>query len=480
VVAGVLWFLNYQNSRLINEKLRIIEKKDDLLNAVLEARRYEKNYFLTQDQSHLNEALMFIQRAQAKLRDIITQHAAYTVSSNLDQTLEHLDNYSQSLAMLAGIRGDALATQASGSFAGNISKADETRMLGQKITGEMEKMVKAERRYINRLLRDTKIYHFSALGGLVILSVFILVFFFFNVNRPLKTLEKAIREISSGHYENIPKVSAGLEFESLVSSLNLMIDKLNRRSHELIQTKKLASLGTLTSGVAHELNNPLNNISTSLQILIEEVADGDLEYKRDLLTGAEKEVERARDIVRALLEFSRQHAFSIKPVSIKSLVADTLKLIRGDLPANITLAVEIESEIHASLDFRRMQQVLLNLMLNGIQAMENGGTLTISAFRRTADEFCFQVSDTGSGIAPEHLNKIFDPFFSTREGRRKSDSDTYSRAGILSQEGTGLGLAICHGIIQKHGGDITVNSEPGKGTTFTVCLPIGSSHEPTV
>lgn len=199
----------------------------------------------------------------------------------------------------------------------------------------------SRRQQISRLIRGARFYSFAALGGLVILSFLVFVFFLVNVNRPLKALENAIRDIASGHYENIPAISAGQEFASLVDSLNHMIDRLNRRSQELIQAKKMASLGTLTSGVAHELNNPLNNISTSLQIVLEELADDNLDFKRELLQGAEKEVERARDTVRALLEFSRQSAFSIKPVAIKSLVSDTIKLIKGELTVDVAIEVKI-------------------------------------------------------------------------------------------------------------------------------------------
>ena len=106
-----------------------------------------------------------------------------------------------------------------------------------------------------------------------------------------------------------------------------MINELNRRNEQLIQTKKLASLGTLTSGVAHELNNPLNNISTSIQILLEELEEADLEFKRELLIETEKQVERARDIVRALLEFSRERSFRLRRVRFKELVESTIKLI---------------------------------------------------------------------------------------------------------------------------------------------------------
>jgi signal transduction histidine kinase len=268
-----------------------------------------------------------------------------------------------------------------------------------------------------------------------------------------------------------------VEFESLVGSLNKMIRMLNRRSEDLIQAKKLAALGTLTSGVAHELNNPLNNISTSMQIMLEEIDAPDVEYQRTLLIDAEKEVERARDIVRALLEFSRQRAFSIKNVRFRPLVEDTLKLIKGELPAMVKLVVEVPEDIQAAVDFRRIQQVLLNLIFNAIQAMENGGTLTISAERCDADEFYFRVADTGVGIPPDQLRKIFDPFFSTKTVHRGGEGDSRIYDGFLNHKGTGLGLAICHGIVKKHGGRIEVHSHLDEGTAFTVYLPMEKADD---
>jgi len=148
----------------------------------------------------------------------------------------------------------------------------------------------------------------------------------------------------------------------------------------------MASLGTLTSGVAHELNNPLNNISTSVQILLEELEDEDLAYKKELLTETEGQIQRARDIVRALLDFSRERSFKLKKVKFTDLVENTLKLIKGEIPTNVQLAVDVPSDIEGDMDPRRIEQVLINLILNGIQAMEQGGSLSIKAFRKSLPE----------------------------------------------------------------------------------------------
>jgi signal transduction histidine kinase len=182
------------------------------------------------------------------------------------------------------------------------------------------------------------------------------------------------------------------------------------------------------------------------------------------LEEAEKQVERARDIVRALLEFSRETDFSIQQVVLQELIENTLKLIRGEVPSEVEIVTDLPPDIRIELDPRTIQQVLINLIINGIQAMPDGGRLQIRGFEcPDAAAACIQVRDMGTGISADDLPKIFDPFFSTKE----------------VGHGTGLGLSVSHGIVKKHGGRIEVESAPGRGTTFTICLPAhaGSAEE---
>jgi PAS domain S-box-containing protein len=236
-------------------------------------------------------------------------------------------------------------------------------------------------------------------------------------------------------------------------------EALKKRSEQLMQARKLASLGILTSGVAHELNNPLNNISTSVQILLEELEEDNIEFKRNLLIEAEKQVERARDIVKALLEFSREKSLSLKRVQFKNLVKKTINLLKGEWPSEISINMKVSEDIEANLDPKRIQQVLINLILNSIQAMTEGGVLTIKAWEgmeNDAKMLYFQVQDTGDGISSQDIKKIFDPFFTTRDVGK----------------GSGLGLSISHSVIEQHGGRIDVESVPGETTKFTVILPL--------
>jgi signal transduction histidine kinase len=456
-IGGSIWMANYYKHYVLNQKLQILEKKDDLFNTVLEARRYEKNYFLYMEPSDLQESLAYAREAEKKLARIIENYGSYTLDRNLENKLDNLREYEKALSDLLVLhqqKGSSSENPAlTEIFAG---RQEDIRILARKITEDMEKVLNEERLYVNKLIRESKIYHLMALIGFVTLMMSTVFFFVFNVNRPLKAIEEGIQKIVEGDYENMPAISTGDEFESLVTSLNTLISELNRRSDQLVQSEKMASLGTLTSGVAHELNNPLNNISTSVQILLEELEDEDLAYKKELLSETEGQVQRARDIVRALLDFSRERSFKLKKVRFADLVENTLKLIKGEIPTNVQLAVDVPADIEADLDPRRIEQVLINLILNGIQAMEQGGSLNIKAFRKVDYAgFCFEVSDTGTGISPEDIGKIFDPFFTTKDVGK----------------GCGLGLSVSHGIIEQHGGHIEVNSQPGQGTRFTVSIP---------
>jgi signal transduction histidine kinase len=459
LINGLLWSLSYYSSYVINQKIQIIEEKSSLFNTVLEARRYEKNYFLYFDKKDIDEALSYTREAESKLEQITERFGKYTLTRNLSEKLQDLRTYEKNLAEIRSVYGeDGSLKIAPDSLEAVSDRQALIRDLGRRITEDLEKIVAEEHRRVYGLLKQSRIYHWVALAVIFVMSLSTVFFLLFNVHRPMLSIENAIQKIAEGNYSTIPRMATGDEFESLVTSLNAMIAELNRRSEQLVQAKKLASLGTLTSGVAHELNNPLNNISTSVQILLEELEEDDLEHKQELLQETERQVERARDIVKALLEFSREASFKVASVSFSHLVDSTLKLIKGDLPPNITVKVDVPEDIQVQADARRIEQALLNLFLNGIQAMENGGELTISGWKSKEDGmFYLEVRDTGDGIPPEDLSKIFDPFFTTK--------------GV--GKGTGLGLSVTHGIIEQHGGRITVKSEPGEGTVFTVNLPLG-------
>lgn len=457
LASTFIWFLNYYKYQVLTQKLRIIEKKDHIYNTILEARRSEKNFFLYNHIEDLEQAVIHVQDAENKVKKLIEEHGDYTFDRNLTDRLEELKSYKGALNQIAEIiksSADAGTKKIDSTLLRQPSEF--TRQLGHAVTVKFDTILKQERTHVNKLVQTSGYYLYFALAAIFLLTAATIMFIYYTVNRPLKSIENAIQKIAMGNHSHIPAVTMGDVFESLVVSLNNMIQELNRRNEQLVQAEKLASLGTLTSGVAHELNNPLNNISTSLQILLEEIEEGDIEYKTMLLSECENQIERAKEIVRALLEFSHSSHFHPRPVNFKRLVAQTEQLIKCEVPTGTELTIDIPDDITANLDVQRIQQVLINMAQNALQAMSGGGRITISAEAiKEKNLFSFRVADTGKGINKEDLPKLFDPFFTTKP----------------LGEGSGLGLSISHGIIEQHHGRIEVESEPGKGTVFTVYLP---------
>lgn len=459
IVNGAIWMFSYYSNTIMNQKLRILEKKNDLLNTILEARRYEKNFFLRKDKKDLLEAISYIEKTEKKQKAIENDFAGHLGIEEViqDRSLS-ISAYKDIMMTLRDIYGTGENFMKNGNLTGKVMALQEqVTCLGREITTEIEQVERNEREKVFSLLNRSRNYLLMTLVSLFFLTILTAFFLVLNVNIPLKSIEDSIRKIVRGDFTKIPGMKTGDEFESLAHSLNVMIEELDKRKQQLVQAEKMSSLGTLTSGVGHELNNPINNISTSIQILREELEEPDIDYKRELLIQAEDQIDRARDIIRALLEFSRQTEFFIERVKFSQLVQSTMHLIAGEIPADIEIRTDIPDDLECKLDVRRIQQVLLNLIINGIHAMaDDGGTLQISAFKdRDNGRFTFRLTDTGTGMSEETVQKIFDPFFTTKE----------------VGEGSGLGLSIIHGIIQQHGGTIEVESREGLGSTFTIQLP---------
>lgn len=241
-----------------------------------------------------------------------------------------------------------------------------------------------------------------------------------------------------------------------------VVRELKDRQEDLIQAEKLASLGQLAASVAHEVNNPLSGVLIYTQLLSKKIANHTFSEQEalDYLSKMESEISRSSRIIRNLLDFSRQSKPVLRPVDIDQVIQQVLSLVNHQAELQ---KVEVVREVSPQLptvmaDFDQLRQVMLNLTLNGIQAMPEGGQLTIRA-TQVGDEIRIDVQDTGCGISEENLEKLFTPFHTTKE------------RGL----GVGLGLAVVRGIIERHQGRIEVHSEVDKGTTFTIYL--GIHHE---
>jgi two-component system NtrC family sensor kinase len=247
----------------------------------------------------------------------------------------------------------------------------------------------------------------------------------------------------------------------IIGRLVIMDDITERIELEaqLSQADKLSSIGLLAAGVAHEVNTPLAVISSYTQMLSKQL-QGDLQ-KSGLLEKITRQTFRASEIVNNLLNFSRTSGSEIGDVDVNKVISDTLALLEHQFKVG---KVEVQSELTAKLpaiqgNSGRLQQVFLNLFLNAKDAMPGGGKLRVATLNGESVSVC--VSDTGSGIAPEHIQRIYDPFFTTKTAPREGQA-----------RGTGLGLSVTYGIIQEHAGKIRVESHPGTGTTFTLDFPL--------
>jgi signal transduction histidine kinase len=285
-----------------------------------------------------------------------------------------------------------------------------------------------------------------------------------TISRPVRRLTEAAVEVAGGAYGAQVELSSNDEMGLLASSFNEMsrkmaadIEHLRELNQQLIRTEKLAAAGTLAAGVAHEVNNPLASISSLIQILQTRHAE-DLETS-EMLRLISTQIARITQVLREMMDFARTRPPERARLDIKRVIEASLHLANFD-EAFQRLNISIHSDTSLPLvlaDANQLQQVILNLLLNARDAMPDGGDVIIrTRYEKQAGEVVIEISDTGTGIAPEHRAHIFDPFFTTKP------------AGT----GTGLGLAVCYGILTSHDGRIEIAPNNGRGTCVRVCLPI--------
>jgi two-component system NtrC family sensor kinase len=249
------------------------------------------------------------------------------------------------------------------------------------------------------------------------------------------------------------------EFTELSLAINEMIKEIANREAALIQTHKMRAVGTLTAGVAHELNNPMNNIMLTVHMMMEDYTTLSDAERLDMLKDVADETSRAKNIVSNLLDFARESASTIKTLDLEKLLKDTIHLAENQVRMS---GIKIELQVTENLppihgDGQKLQQVILNLILNAVDASSKGNKIQVIALPYDkSDHIAIKVIDYGQGIPNHILPSIFDPFFTTK----------------AKGKGTGLGLSVSQGIVAKHGGKILVSSEEGSGSIFTVVLPV--------
>jgi len=256
-----------------------------------------------------------------------------------------------------------------------------------------------------------------------------------------------------------PLAAAALETHHLLQDLQRQMERLKATQAQLVQSARMAAIGTLAAGVAHEINNPMTSVMGFAEVMLDELpASFDMRKELEIIVNEARRITR---IVRNLLDFARQTPPQRRPTDLNEILRQTLTLTAEHLArSGVEIEVVHDSEIAPlPLDEGQMKQVFLNLITNAAQAMPAGGRLGIQSSRKE-NGITVTVADTGAGIPPEVQRRLFEPFFTTKDG------------------GTGLGLSLSLGIVQEHGGEISVESEEGKGSTFTVWLPTNPDAAP--
>lgn len=333
-------------------------------------------------------------------------------------------------------------------------------------------------------LRNRVVYSFFGIGVLGVVIVVLLYFFITSgITRPLREMAAATAKIAEGDLSVEVAGKSDDEIGRLAKSFNYMLvrlkqarkeledygrvleEKVEERTQELtkmqnhlIQSEKMASMGQLSASIAHEVNNPLSGALIYNQLIAKKITRGDFDREAilDYLSKMQHELSRSTKLIRSLLDFSVQSEPKIKEVNVNEVLNRALEL---GIHAGSKENTRVEKDLHPlptfMVDPDQLEQVFVNLIMNALQAMPTGGTLTLRTYMENR-ELKIAVQDTGCGISPENMNKIFTPFFSTKK----------------EVKGVGLGLSVSYGIVQGLKGRIEVNSKVGEGTSFTVCLPI--------
>jgi signal transduction histidine kinase len=424
---------------LIRVSGQLIEHKStgkELQNFLL-ARRYEKGLMLYKNQSayhSLKQALAMQNNGDDEL------HRYITFSDKLFLL------YEEENRLMDRIRRKARQIQ---SFTGDISKH--------------------ERQNIGKMLRNSLHMLVSALLVILALGTAVNIKLATSIAVPIRRLERFTKKVASGEFPRAIEIRGNDEIASLEASFNQMgerlkealdsleeiIKKLKEKQSQLVEAEKLASIGVLAAGVAHEINNPLTSVLTFSNLILEQMPGDD--PRRQRLKMIADETRKARSIVRQLLNFARETP--LKPIKIninRPIINIVESLDAQGLFKDIEVVLNLDESLpEIKADPGLIGQVILNILLNAVHAITPPGRIEVAT--RASGNFIEMIfSDMGCGIPADRMKKIFDPFFTTKD----------------SEKGVGLGLAVSYGIIKKHGGEIEVKSTVGKGSAFIVRLPL--------
>jgi len=447
---------SYHEFDLLSAKLRFVEIADRLNASFLEMRLSEKNYFLYKDKSALPLIKNHIQESHLIIEDLKLNIVNVIGDVNFKELQLNLDQYEKAIEEVKETAGQRK----------NLSDIETTvREAGRTLRLFSDQIVGIERQEANDIIAASKSTLLSFFALIIVVAILSSQLFFSRMFKNLRRIERTANSISKGNFVKIEGKIHNNELGSAMAAINSMCEELKTGHEQLIQSRKLASLGTLTAGVAHELGNPLNNISMTAQTFLELVDHLSREDHIDYMTKVLDESERIRKIVQNLLDFSRAKEADFTVSDVNKVLTNSLKLVQNMFTVS---GIKTHAKLQHNLppvyiDENKIREVLVNLLTNAIHATSSGDTVFLRTYlSESCDRILIEIEDTGKGIPPEFQAHIFDPFFSTK-----------------GTEGTGLGLSISYGIIKEHKGTIHVRSTVGVGTTFTIELPVYLTKEVT-
>jgi len=451
-VIGVLFVGFIVNSliqfRLLREEL---SKQTDIVvffDVLRDARRLEKNFLLYEKKADLREAIDKAGTAEQLLKDMEDGQIDLSVGQ-----VSAVTDYRDLLLELGHAEGDESVPQ-------DLLKA--VYLAGSAALRFGEHLNAAAQQGVHEaILRHETNLQRSIWAGLL-LGLITGVLVTRSVVRPIREIEQNLRKIAKGETGRLTGNDLGDEVASLAQSINDTLQELEVRQKMVAQSSRLVALGTMLSGVAHELNNPLSNISSSCQILLEEWQELPTEQIQRLLSQIDNQVLRSQRIVSSLSNAPESKALHRSKENVYRLTEEATALLRNQILPSVTITIDADREIEAMVDQTRFQQVLINVIKNAAEAVGADGKIVIRAWREVFPEgrgTTWEIEDDGEGITDAVAQHIFDPFYTTKP----------------TGQGVGLGLFVAHEIVSQHGGIITAEGAPGGGTRVWIHVPDRSS-----
>lgn len=425
----------------IEGKLHNIETVDTFLANTLEVRRMEKNFLLYNDPKALQQGEMYLDALTGQLADNEELFVRLSSQQNINTVRSTLQDYGATFARLGH-------NELSRELAALI------REQGNELIMLTEDLVVMERRAIQRLIRLISNTLLLTLPLLIVLFSAAAALLGRGIVSSLKKLERHAALIATGNFVEAPFTSSNHEINSLISAFNRMSRELKKRQQQLVKSEKLASLGTMLAGVAHELNNPLSNISSSAELLDEEIGPANTPLAHQLLDQIHLETQRSISIVQTLLSLARHENFQRRHYPLRALLQEIVLLLKGQIPRGVEIRLAVGEELSVFVDKQKIQQAILNLLKNSIDALAGKGIIQIKAWQKQGG-IKIVIADDGPGIPVQLKDKIFDPFFTTKD----------------TGQGSGLGLFIVHEIVSQHGGTIHIDLQRQAGAAFIINLP---------